>query len=198
MQIDDQTLLRHTAILFVEDNLIIRKEITRFFEKRVDNLYLAENGEIGLDLYKKHNPDIVLSDIEMPLKDGLELAKDIKELNSNVPVILMTAFDDKEYLLKALVVGVDDYILKPVNYEILERSITKRARQAYQQREILRLNKLLSEKISSLNEKTVYLDNILLYSTDMAIIATDLEFFVKYFNPMAEKILGFDICWQLL
>lgn len=191
MQIDEQTLLRKTKILFVEDNLIIRKEIKRFIESRVDTFYIAENGAIGLEMYNKYKPDIVISDIEMPLKDGLQLAKEIKETNANAPVILMTAFDDKEYLLKALVIGVDDYILKPVNYEILERSIKKRACQVYQQQEILRLNKLLSEKIEILNEKTVYLDNILLYSTDMAIIATDLEFFVKYFNPMAERILGF-------
>ena len=156
------------------------------------NFYLAENGQQGLEYFDKYKPDLVLSDVRMPKMNGLEMSKTIKEKDPNAPIIVMTAFDEKEYLLKALEIGIDGYILKPINYDILLRSILKSAKQLYQNQEILRLNKLLSENLTSLNEKTIYLDNILLYSTDMAIVASDLDFYIKYFNPKAVKMYGFN------
>ena len=192
MTISDKKLLKNTSILYVEDNLVIRKEISHFLKDKMKNFYLAENGIQGIEYFNKYKPDIILSDVRMPKMDGLEMSNTIKEKDPNIPIIVMTAFDEKEYLLKALEIGIDGYILKPINYDILMRSLLKSAKQLFQKQEILRLNKLLSEKIESLNEKTVYLDNILLYSTDMAIVATDLDFYIKYFNPMAVKMYGFN------
>ncbi len=191
MQMDDKEILENTSVLFVDDNLVVRKEIGRFLKNRVGTHYLADDGRMGLESFKKFKPDIVLSDLQMPDMDGLEMALAIKEIDPNVPVILMTAYDDKKYLLKALDIGIDGYIVKPVNYDILARSIFKNARELYHQQEILRLNKLLNEKIISLNEKTVYLDNILLYSIEMAIVATDSDLNIKYFNPLAKESLSF-------
>lgn len=191
MPISDKKLLKKISILYVEDNLVIRKEISHLLEKKMKNFFLAENGKQGLEFYKKYKPDLVLSDVRMPKMDGLEMSRKIKNNDPNIPIIVMTAFDEKEYLLKALEIGIDGYILKPINYDILLRSILKSAKQLFQNQEILRLNDLLNKNLKNLNEKTVYLDNILLYSTDMAIVATDLDFYIKYFNPMAVKMYGF-------
>ena len=94
--------LRQLTILYAEDDDNIRLEVVHFLERRVGNLVLAANGEEALAAFIEHKPDIVISDIMMPVMDGLELAAAIKERNSAVPVILTTAFNEAKYLHQAI------------------------------------------------------------------------------------------------
>jgi signal transduction histidine kinase/ligand-binding sensor domain-containing protein/DNA-binding response OmpR family regulator len=111
-------------ILIVEDN-----EDLRFYLK--DNLksqyYVEEatNGKEGWEKIKRLNPDLVVSDIMMPLMDGIELARKIKgeTLTAHIPVILLTAMGSEEKQLEGLKVGVNDYITKPFTFEILASRI---------------------------------------------------------------------------
>ncbi|NII29742.1 response regulator [Pseudoflavitalea sp. X16] len=112
------------TILIVEDN-----EDLRFYLK--DNLKAqyhveeAVNGKEGWGKIKLLNPDLVVSDIMMPLMDGVELARKIKTetLTAHIPVILLTAMGSEEKQLEGLKVGVNDYITKPFTFEILASRI---------------------------------------------------------------------------
>ena len=111
------------VILYVEDEELIRTELERFIGRFAKELYTAVDGDDGLEKYKKYSPDIVISDIQMPNKNGLEMANQIKELNPEQSIIFTTAFGENDYFLKAIELQVDGYILKPVDFKILRNKI---------------------------------------------------------------------------
>ncbi len=103
------------SVLYVEDDPATREEVSFFLERSVKVLYAAKNGAEGLRLYKEHTPDLVITDIQMPVMDGLEMIEAIKRRKRDVPVIVTTAYHENDYLLSAVNIGVDRYLLKPLN-----------------------------------------------------------------------------------
>lgn len=79
----DSKLLKKVKLLFIEDDEIQRKELSTFLKRRVEKIYVAENGEEGLDKYKALKPDIIITDLRMPKMDGLEFVKKIREKSSD-------------------------------------------------------------------------------------------------------------------
>ena len=110
------TVLKDSSILYLEDDEVIRKETSSIFEKIFKKVYTAEDGIIGLNLYnlEKDNIDIILTDINMPNKDGINFMKDVRELDSSIPILIVTAFNDIDILINAIKLNVTDYIIKPM------------------------------------------------------------------------------------
>jgi two-component system cell cycle response regulator len=106
--------LENFSLLYVEDDIKIRESFVDLLEAEVRELFVATNGEEGLELYKKSSPDIVLTDIVMPVMDGLQMAKQIKNINYSQPVILLTSHSDNEILKSSLNIGIDRYVTKPI------------------------------------------------------------------------------------
>ncbi len=102
------------SILYVEDEHIILQSVKELLEDKVRNLYLAMNAKEALDLFKKYKPEVVISDIKMPGMDGLTLLREIKKIKSDTKLVILTAFGKKNYLMDAITLGVDKFILKPV------------------------------------------------------------------------------------
>lgn len=111
------------TLLYVEDEDGIRNQLSKFLNHVSDNLIIASNGEEGLDLFKQHSPDIVISDIKMPIMNGIEMVKAIKEVNPKQHIIFTTAHSDSNFFMDAIDMQVDGYILKPVNLDKLEEKI---------------------------------------------------------------------------
>lgn len=107
------------SILYVEDEQAIREGLLRFFQRRSGKIALAANGAEGFEMFKTIRPDIVVTDIRMPVMDGLTMAKKIKEIAPDIPIIITTGHNDEEFLLKAIDVGIDKYIKKPVDFREL-------------------------------------------------------------------------------
>jgi two-component sensor histidine kinase len=105
--------------LFVEDNESIRNLYIKWLQKRVREVYCASNGQEGLEIYANHQPDLVISDISMPLINGLDMIRKIKLANPGLYVIVMSAYSFKEYFLEAISLGVNGYLIKPVELDKL-------------------------------------------------------------------------------
>lgn len=110
----DLNFLKRLSILFVEDEDILRNQISETLKIFFEKVYIAKDGIEALELFREEKPDIILSDIKMPKMDGLKLSEKIREKNHNIPIILLTSFSDQTTLLKALNIGIDGYILKPL------------------------------------------------------------------------------------
>jgi len=112
-------MLKQFTILFVENDIQIHEQMEILLQDEVKELYHAYNGEEGLTLYKEKKPDIILSDINMPIMSGLDMAVKIKKENKEQAFLFMSAFDERNILLDAINIGVDGFIVKPVDMTIL-------------------------------------------------------------------------------
>lgn len=110
-------LLQDLTILYVEDDIDTQKLIKRILDSSAKEVYIASDGIEGLEMYKEKQPDIVLTDICMPNMNGLDMSKEIKEINPKQPIAIFTAFDNPEYLKQASELEIGTYILKPFDNE---------------------------------------------------------------------------------
>ena len=109
--------LKNFTILYVEDEPTTQELIGEILSDSCKEVFIASNGEEGLELYKEKKPDIVLSDIAMPHMDGLEMSEAIKSINPQQAIALFTAFSQSSYLKKAAELEISTYILKPLDEE---------------------------------------------------------------------------------
>ncbi len=117
----DESILKELKILFVEDEVNISKLLKDALSDYFFSFTVASDGEEGLQKFKSVSPDIVITDIMMPNLDGLEMTKEIKEINEDTPIIVLSAFSDKDKLLKAIDIGITKYFIKPFDpEEVLE------------------------------------------------------------------------------
>lgn len=84
----------------------------------------AQNGKEALELIEEYHPDLLISDIKMPFMDGLELSKTIHENYINTKIILFSGWDDFEYARTAISYGVSQYIMKPIDYNEMQKLLT--------------------------------------------------------------------------
>jgi len=140
------------SILYVEDEQVTRSAVARMLKRRVLTVYEAENGREGLDLYKQYRPDIVISDIRMPLLDGMEMSKEIKSLDKNSKIILTTAHSDASILINSIEVGIDKYIMKPLDMASLFSSVEKCVENIMLEKKIQQQNKEKDELIAKLQD----------------------------------------------
>jgi signal transduction histidine kinase len=147
------------SLLYVEDEPATRELICEIIGRRYPDLRLlvAVNGEEGIQTFKVNRPEIVLTDINMPIVNGLRMAEEIKSLSPATEIIALTAHSNSEHLLKAIEIGISHYILKPIDIEQIFRVIDKsldliRSERliAHQNRVILELNAELEKKATEL------------------------------------------------
>lgn len=129
--------MKQFSVLYAEDEDDIRKAVAHFLERHVGKLILATNGEEALAAFVAHKPDIVISDIMMPLMDGIKLAEAVKARNRATPVIFTTAFNDVKYLHRAIALGVDGYVLKPIELQQLLAVLSRSAALLLKTRELI-------------------------------------------------------------
>ena len=127
--------MNNTRILVVEDDVNLGQIIEEYLKLKGFTTNLATDGEAGLTAFYEGQYDLCLLDLMMPKKDGFSLAKDIRAVNADIPIIFLTAKSMKEDVLKGFQIGGDDYVTKPFSMEelllrinaILRRSSSKKS-----------------------------------------------------------------------
>ncbi len=121
-----------TTILCIEDEAAIREDTAEVLEDVGYDVLQASDGQEGLELIFKHEPDLVLCDITMPVKNGYDLMKVIREtytLYAEMPFIFLTALADREQVMTGLKYGADAYLTKPIDFEMLLLTVQASLRQ---------------------------------------------------------------------
>ena len=129
------------SLLYVEDDALTQKIMKSVLSGYFKDIYVANNGLDGIELYKEKRPDIILTDISMPKMDGLEMSEQIRALNAKQPIILFTAYGEKEHLSTAIKLSIDKYVMKPLDskqmFKILDEVVLElskeREAKAYKQ-----------------------------------------------------------------
>jgi len=141
---DVREISKQFTVLYVEDEEAVRSTVSGILDMLFSSVIIAENGDDGLRLFKEDSPDIVITDIRMPIMDGLEMSKEIKLISPNVPIIITTAFNDEAYFLKAIDIGIDKYLIKPISvdpvltiiYDITKRLTEQQELKEFKRKEI--------------------------------------------------------------
>jgi len=150
----DSKQLKNITILYVEDDLLVREQTEKILKKLFKKVYVAVDGKEGLELYKEFisNIDVVVTDINMPNMNGLDMIKEINNLNKSIPTIVTTAHSDSHNLIKAIDINVDKYITKPIQVKELTVTIVDLVLTYKRINNIENLAKTLVQK-TTLNDK---------------------------------------------
>jgi putative nucleotidyltransferase with HDIG domain len=120
-----QTLSKKFTILYVEDELSIQKEMLHYLNNFFKSVKVADDGDEGLQFYKQEHFDIVITDLSMPKMNGLEMLEKVREINKEQLVLITTAHSEAEYMIQAIKIGIDGYVIKPFDYEQLNYELFK-------------------------------------------------------------------------
>ena len=143
------------TILFIEDESMIRDSVGEILKILFKEVFLAVDGEEGFNLYKNKRPDLVLTDIQMPKKSGLQLSEEIKKINKYQYIILLSAFNDSKYLMQSIKYGVNDFLMKPFDEHQFAEAIQNYFVYYDKHREIIE-----SKKVSAQQEKDYELSSL--------------------------------------
>ena len=109
----------HTKILYIEDEPFLAKIVRESLESRNYEVHLIEDGRFALNAFEQFRPNICVLDIMLPYKDGYEIAREIRRIDENVPIIFLTAKTQTSDLIQGFESGGNDYIRKPFSVEEL-------------------------------------------------------------------------------
>ena len=168
-------------IMLADDHILIREGLRQLleFDGSIKVVAEAGDGEECLELLEENKPDVLLLDINMPKKNGIEVLKNIKERNIEIKVLILTVHNEIEYLMKAVEIGVDGYIMKDSDLDELKNAITT---------VISGENYIQPKLIPALNKKLVSMDN----DKDKIELLTDreLEVLILVAKGMFNKEIG--------
>ncbi|PLY06640.1 MAG: hypothetical protein C0625_08620 [Arcobacter sp.] len=173
-------ILKNSTLLYLEDDEIIRKETLSVFEKFFKKVYVGEDGQIGLDIYKSHidEIDIILTDVNMPKIDGIQFMAEVRKQDFEIPILIVTAFNDISQLIKAIKFKVSDYIVKPMQLNTTLKVLSRILQDIYNLRLVTKQQ----------NELQIYKD---ILDKENLVSETDLKGIITYANDIFCEISGY-------
>ncbi len=184
--LNSSEILKYTknlSILFVEDHEELRVNTSEILKNFFKTVTTCSNGKEALNEYIKYNKvnssyyDLVLSDIQMPIMDGIELTEKIYNINESQVIIILSAYDETRYLLRLINLGIEQFIKKPIDYQELLSTFLNSAKKIVQKdttnsnEQIIQLSKNCTYNKDS---KSLYYNNENIYLTKFEIIFIEL------------------------
>lgn len=157
-------------ILVVEDDIKLNKLVRTILEDNGYSAYMALNAQSALDMFKEGHYDLIISDIMMPVMDGYELAENIRAINTSIPILFMTAIDDFSAKKKGFMLGIDDYMVKPIDMQELVLRVGA----------LLRRSQIVSERKLVIGNTTLLYDSLVVSSPSGDIELPLKEFYILY------------------
>ncbi len=108
---------KNLTLLYVEDNQATRDSALMILSEFFDDIILGVDGHDGFNKFQQNNIDLIITDINMPVLNGLNMSKKIKELNPTIPILVVSAHNEPEYFIDSIKVGIDGYLLKPLHFD---------------------------------------------------------------------------------
>jgi len=159
------------SVLYIEDEKELRDSLTIYLKKIFKRVDTAENGKVGLDQYNNNRYDIVITDILMPLMNGIEVITEINKLNSAQEVIVISAYAETDYFIDCIKLGVGGYILKPINFEQINSVLLEMSNKLIKTEKSISYKNYLERTIKDNSEKIVDLQQETILNFESTILA---------------------------
>ena len=202
---DLMDLGKELRVLYVEDDENLRLETIKIIERIFANVDVASDGLDGYQSFRTMKYDLVITDIEMPNLNGIEMSKKIREINKDIPIVVVSAYSNTEYFIDSIALGIDYYILKPIKmphlidtlYSAVKRITDKRLADSYRRREIMQ--KVQKASASILSEITNVSPNPTIVYSNGSITFMNRAF-TKLFddNDLKKLIENEEYLWRFL
>jgi len=147
-------------VLYVEDNQEARESTLGLLENIFTHITIAVDGQEGLEKFQTKHFDLVLTDINMPRMNGIEMLAQIREINKNIPILILSAYNESGYFMETIRQGVEGYLLKPIDLNQFVSMLYKTIEKIYLKKEIELYQNNLEEKVK---EQTMELSRQLYY-----------------------------------
>jgi PAS domain S-box-containing protein len=169
------------TFLYVEDEPVTRDAVCSLLRRKFPDVRIltAHNGEEGLELFTEHTPNVVITDIRMPAMNGIEMARKIRALNGTTRIVVTTAHGDLEYLIDAIEIGINRYVMKPIDKDKLFAAL-----------EDCIAGAVLERRVAEQQEFIHKLTRAVEQGPSMVVI-TDTEGTIEYVNPKFTEITGY-------
>ncbi|MFK5976804.1 MAG: diguanylate cyclase [Sulfurovum sp.] len=173
---------KRLRLLFVEDDRSARVSTIILLEEFFNNIFIAKDGEEGLELFKTNctDIDIIITDINMPRLNGLDMIEQIREIDSNVPIVIFSANYESEYFIRSIYANVQGYVVKPIDINQFLNVLDK---------VIIKIE--LLEVESKLKEQHQYLESIINRVDDPIMVIRD-DYTIALMNDISKKNLRHD------
>ncbi|HEL0019583.1 TPA: response regulator [Streptococcus equi subsp. zooepidemicus] len=182
------------SLLIVEDEYLVRqgiRSLVDFDQFAIDRIAEAENGQVAWELFQENPYDIVLTDINMPKLNGIQLAELIKAKAPKTHLVFLTGYDDFNYALSALKLGADDYLLKPFSKSDVEEMLKKLKQKLEKLKKTEALQKLVDKPQQEGSEiKLAILERLADSSLTLKSLSSQLGFSPNYLSVLIKKDLG--------
>jgi len=150
------------TVLYVEDDLALREEVSLFLSDIFHQIDLAPNGEVGLEKLALTHYDLVITDIRMPVMDGIEMIEKIRERDPKQPILVTSAHNESEYLIKLINLGIKYYITKPLQSDQILKVLYTIVERIYQEHALIQYK----HDLESANEKLKHFSDLQSASLD--------------------------------
>ena len=178
---DINSFMKNLKILFIEDDEVTRNQFKKVLGKVFIDMKLESNGLDGfLNFQEQHlknnNYDLIISDIDMPKMNGIEMVEKIREIDTNIPVIFITAKTSANILFKSIQIGISGFIPKPLNVNTLIKEIRKSSEKKYYENLLNKKNAELQKKLLQIEKiKEKYQNDINLLRNQVITLNNKLE-----------------------
>jgi len=123
--------LSELSVLLVEDEEITRIIIENILKEKCGKLFVASNGKDGLEAFIEKRPDIVITDMKMPIMSGLDMIKKIRNIDDKCGIIINTEVKEVDFILTSVDIGIDRYIIKPINLDKINDALEAVSKKVY-------------------------------------------------------------------
>lgn len=147
--------LKSMNVLYVEDDLNTQEELEFFLSNKVAKLYVASDGRQGVELFKKNDIDLIVTDIQMPNMNGIQMAEEIRGINPDIPIIIITAFNDSDYLFEAIKLNINGYLTKPLDLSLLIETLLKMSKNISLEKENKEIINMLKQYKDIVDERSI-------------------------------------------
>jgi signal transduction histidine kinase len=177
-----QQKCKEIRLLYVEDNELARISTLDVLHNFFDTVDTANDGSEGLEKFKQKNYDLIITDINMPHMNGLEMIDAIKKINNEIPILIISAYNESNYFLETIKLGVEGYLLKPIDLEQFLQMISKTVEKIELRRQNQKYKEELEQKVKAQVQELIEKDKIITQKSKLALMGEMVDAIAHQFK----------------